>query len=166
MALPLSRRGSLRGWAQKGSTIVSDKLIRLPPERAGCALLRRAQVASLLGISSRTLTAWVRRSAFPAPVAPGVRPRWTRQAVERWLSGQGERMTETAPVHRGWFGRWERRPAAPTPHTSAATDHSASSGTGLHHGRARPNAEGQRGGGVWAGHVHGRATASALCRAA
>jgi len=64
-----------------------------PPPRTDAAprpdqdalLLRRGQVAELVGLPERTLRRLVSSGAFPRPVALGKSVRWRRSDVTRWV---------------------------------------------------------------------------------
>lgn len=54
------------------------------------------EAATLVGVSSSTIRGWVKCGDFPEPVE-GLRGRWRRSDVERYLSAQG-RFMETATL--------------------------------------------------------------------
>lgn len=64
-------------------------------------LLRKAEVAALVGFSIRTIEAWVSAGKFPRPVnpAPGIDDqrssrRWLRSEVEAWVENLRQQREE------------------------------------------------------------------------
>lgn len=53
-------------------------------------LLTLRQLAEVLQISQRNARALAAKGALPRPIRVGRLVRWRREAVERWLSAQGE----------------------------------------------------------------------------
>jgi predicted DNA-binding transcriptional regulator AlpA len=66
-----------------------DQSLPLPAHQCGLPrVLRRAQLASLLGVSTSTLVRMLANGQLPvAPLPWPGHPRWSRAAVSTWLGG-------------------------------------------------------------------------------
>jgi excisionase family DNA binding protein len=57
-----------------------------PPTPPSALLLDVVDVASMLGVSPRSIVGWVASGSFPAPLCLGRLKRWRRQDVETHLA--------------------------------------------------------------------------------
>lgn len=55
------------------------------------AMLSRKEVASALGVTTRTIYKWVAKGKFPPPAMIFGRPRWKVTDIEEYVSGQFSR---------------------------------------------------------------------------
>jgi len=78
---------------------------RIKDPRDRLRLLRASEVCGLLGISSWTLRAWIRRGKFPRPVftADGAPARFRAVEIERWLDSRAGKRRK--PIRRGKLRR-------------------------------------------------------------
>lgn len=76
--------------------------LKLEEPTAAVKLVRKRQVAELLGCSTWTIDQWTRRGKFPAPIfiSDGAPARWRLGEIKRWLEGRERRRRRVIPRGR------------------------------------------------------------------